>query len=291
MHLPSLALLASALVYAADPTPLVRGKLAAGDIPSAEAILEDQLRESGETAEYWKAASWVARGALYQKEFSTAKKWAEIALHGAEKALAGQSFDKNPDLEIAIGASLEVLGQIEAAKGNRKGAIEFFRMHLGFYKGAAIEKRLQKNMNLVRLTGAPAPPIDGQVPKSALIFLWAHYCGDCKAQAPVVIRAAEHFKSRGLQLIAPTQLYGSVDGKDAAPAEERAFIENTWTETYRGSASIPHPVDESAMLAYGASTTPALVLTDANGIVRWFRAGRITERQLQEEISKALGGR
>lgn len=280
--------LANLLFAATDPSAAIRGKLAAGDLPSAEAILEDYKRDAGETPAYWKGAGWLARGAFQQRDFVEARRWSNLALAGAEKALGNRRMDQEPDLELAIGAALEVEGQTLAAQGKRKDAEGFFKSHLELYRGTPVEKRLRKNWNALALTGQPAPPIAGKQPKAALIFLWAHYCGDCKAQAAILLRLSERFKRDGLTLIAPTQLYGSVDDKSAEPAEESAFIEKTWRETYGAGESVSHPIDPEAMLAYGASTTPTLVLTDRNGVVRLYRPGRLTVAQLERSIRSAL---
>lgn len=283
----SLILAVSAL--AADPTPLIRGKLAAGDLASAEAILEDYKRESGESAEYWKAASWLARGAQSQGACGDANRWAASTLAGAEKSLGLRKIESDANLETAIGASIEVRAKCLVSQGKRSEAVNLLQTSLDRWKGTALEKRIRKNHNALTLAGQKAPPVGGVEPKGAILFFWAHYCGDCKAQAPVVNRAAAKFAGRGLTLIAPTQLYGLIGDKhDVKPEDETAFIEKTWKETYGGDPGVSHPVDEAAMVRYGVSTTPTLVLVDKRGRVHSYQPTRLTEKELERRIEAAL---
>ena len=289
--MPAALLLAILSTVAADPTAAIRAKLGAGDWHSAEAILEDHKRDSGENPEYWKGASWLARGALSRRDYKTASAWAARAAEAVEKLIPAQTGHRkigDANLEIALGAAYEVTAQSLAASGKRAEAVAYLERREAVWGRSEIGKRLRKNLNALTLTRKSAPPIAGEQPKTALLFFWAHYCGDCKAQAPVVLRLAEKYAPKGLRLVAPTQLYGSVGDKDASPADESAFIEKTWIETYAASGTRAHPVDAAAMLAYGVSTTPTLALVDAKGIVRLYRPGRLTEQELDSRIADLL---
>src|SRR5262245_48699829 len=84
------------------------------------------------------------------------------------------------------------------------------------------------------LEGRPAPALDTQerlgprVPSLAelegrviLLFFWAHWCVECKAESAIIARLVEKYRSQGLTLIAPTQLYGYVTaGRAAQRAQE-----------------------------------------------------------------------
>jgi thiol-disulfide isomerase/thioredoxin len=53
-----------------------------------------------------------------------------------------------------------------------------------------------------------------------LMFFWAHWCVDCKAEAPIIANLKAEFAPKGLAVIAPTQLYGySAAGESAPPAK------------------------------------------------------------------------
>jgi hypothetical protein len=89
-------------------------------------------------------------------------------------------------------------------------------------------------------------------------------------------------------VVAPTRRRGDVNGKEATPAEEDAEIERVWKQSYAGLAGVPHPVDRAAMLAYGVSSTPTLVLIDRAGIVRLYCPFRLSEAVLARHIDAML---
>ena len=135
------------------------------------------------------------------------------------------------ELPIALGAAYEVLAQEMAAKGQQEAAVRLLRSALTRYGTTSIGPRLQKNLNLLALVGRPAPAIEetqflGPKPPAlaalkgspVLLFFWAHWCGDCKAEVPVIARLRQEFGSKGLVVMGPTQLYGyAAQGADAAP--------------------------------------------------------------------------
>jgi thiol-disulfide isomerase/thioredoxin len=269
---------------AADPIPGIRGKLAAGDLHSAEAIAEDYRRAEGETKLYWRAASWLARGYAQHQHWAQAEKWGQLTVEGSLRLLNGKPLDQEEDLEIALGAGYEALAKSYAATGRRAQAVQLLETQIEKWKGSPLEKRLRKNWNGLQLTGRAAPAIEGVQPKSALLFFWAHYCGDCTAQAPIVREIAQRFATRGLKLIAPTQRYGL----KPTVAEEDALIEQRWRE-YGFPADAARPVSEAAMRIYGVSSTPTIVLVDGRGLVRMYSPTRLTAEKLSAAISQMLG--
>ena len=51
-----------------------------------------------------------------------------------------------------------------------------------------------------------------------MAFFWAHWCGDCKQQLPILEQLHENYGERGVAILGPTQLYGYVSrGQDATP--------------------------------------------------------------------------
>jgi thiol-disulfide isomerase/thioredoxin len=144
-------------------------------------------------------------------------------------------------------------------------------------------------LNLLTLEGKPAPLVEpGTSGKPVLLFLWGHWCSDCTDQEPVIARIRQRYASKGLMLVAPTRWRGDVNGKSATPVEEDAEIERVWKESYAGLADVPHPVDRAAMLAYGVSSTPTLVLIDSSGIVRLYCPFRLSEAALARHIDDML---
>ena len=52
---------------------------------------------------------------------------------------------------------------------------------------------------------------------------------------------------------------------------------------------MPAPLSAANFIAYGASTTPTLVLIDRGGIVRYYHPGAASEAELTAHIRGVLG--
>jgi len=173
---------------------------------------------------------------------------------------------------------------------------------LAAFAKTGLVERIEKNINLIGLVGAPAPALDeahwlGPKPATlaalhghaVLLFFWAHWCPDCKAEAPVIERIARAYGRQGLVVIGPTRLYGyAARGEAATPAEETEYIDAVRRRFYAGLAEMAVPVSEAGFRAYGASTTPTLVLVDANGIVRYYHPGAVPEAELAARIDAVI---
>jgi thiol-disulfide isomerase/thioredoxin len=268
----------------------VRFKLSAGDLSSAEALVEDYHRANGANSEYAAAVSWLARGALTLGETETAARYLAETKALVAESLKTTRVDDDSFLEAAVGTSIEVEARIMAARGNRDKAVAFLESELPHWKSWWIAARIHKNLDLLTLEGQPAPELDAQYRGSpVLLFLWAHWCGDCKAQGPVIARLKQKFEPRGLRVLAPTRRYGDVPKIDHPTAEqEDQEIERVWQTSYAGLEGAPHPVSESIMLRYGVSSTPTLILIDREGIVRMYRPTRMTEADLSQRIEALL---
>jgi thiol-disulfide isomerase/thioredoxin len=286
-----LSLLLILVPASAAVTSDVRFKLSAGDLSSAEALVEDYYRANGANSEYAAAVSWLARGALTLGQTDAAVRYLSqtktlvAALLKNNKALAGDSF-----LDAAIGTSIEVEAHIMAVRGNRDRAVAFLESELPQWKTWWIEARIHKNLDLLTLEGQPAPELDAQYRGSpVLLFLWAHWCGDCRAQGPVIARLKQKYEPRGLRVLAPTRRYGEVPKIEHPSLEqEDQEIERVWNASYAALDGAPHPVSEAMMLRYGVSSTPTLVLIDRQGIVRLYRPTRMTEAELGQRIEALL---
>ena len=207
-------------------------------------------------------------------------------------------------LPIALGAAIEVQALALAGQGKRSEAIMTLQREIEHYKGTSIIMRLNKNMNLLSLEGQPAFPIESQEwlgPKTSLaalkgkpvvLFLWAHWCGDCKTQGPILDALVNKYKDSGITVIAPTQRFGYVEKrKPAGPAEELAYIERIRDQFYPWMKTVSAPVSDDLYLKYGVSTTPTYVMIDRDGKVSTYLPGQPTSEQLEPLIQKIVSSR
>lgn len=279
--IPALVLLlASALVVD------VRRALDAGNPHAAESLVQTFQKQQGVTPESLEAYSWLARGALARKQYDLAAKYAAETRKQVLARTTAAKLDTDPHMPIALGAAIEVQGQVLDATEGKSSAVTYLQSELSRYRNTSIRTRIQKSLNLLSLEGKPAPKLQGvQLPASrpVLLFFWAHWCPDCKAEAAVIAQMEREFPE--LAIIGPTQLYGyAAGGQEASPQEEQAWIQSVRKQFYSGISRMATPVSDENFKVYGASTTPTLVLIDRTGIVRLYHPGRMTADELRPKI-------
>lgn len=298
--------LCAAAVWAQQQVTLVdfvRGNDLAGNFAASEKGLAQYRSSRGITPEYLQALSWVGRDRLAHKDLDEAQKNAADVMKLSEAQLAHRKLDAEPLLPLALGAGIEVQAQSLAAQNRRDEAVVFLNEELKKYGNTSIHDRLQKNLNLLTLEGKPVPVLDvsqgiGSVkplPLSAhrghpvLLFLWAHWCSDCKNEIAIVKKLETAYGSRGLVVVAPTQHYGYVaGGQDAPRAVETKYIGEVYQKYYAGLGAIEVPLSEANFAKFGVSTTPTMVLVDGQGIVRLYNPGTATYETLAAKIDAAL---
>jgi thiol-disulfide isomerase/thioredoxin len=300
-RLLAVCLLASTLSFA-DVTTQVRTLLESNNFAAAEASLQSYRIQQGLTPDYLEALSWMARASLGAKRLDRAESYARQTETLSRQLLLKRPLDAEPHLPIALGAAIEVQAQLLAARGQQSEAVALLRRSLTAYRNTSIRPRLQKNLNLLNFAGSPAPPLKtaqylGPRPVAlsqlsgspVLLFFWAHWCGDCKAEGPVIAQLKSEFEPRGLALLAPTQLYGyAAQGEDAQPKDELAYVEQVWKHFYPALQNVPVPVSKENFNLYGASTTPTLVLLDRTGRVALYHPGVMPYEELRAAIEEAI---
>lgn len=288
---------ATLLPFPARAGDLVRGvrsKLSAADLASGQAAVEAYRKKAGVDAEYLDAVGWLARGAWMLGRTDLAS--------GYVAELRREVPSEKPEHLIALGAAIEVEGKLRLGRDGRGAAAAFFEGELARARDVALRSRVRKNLNLLTLEGQPAPALGladhvGPAPRPladlkgrpVLLFLYAPWCGDCKAEAPALARLSSTYAPKGLAVVAATRLYGpGQDGTPATPAEEKELVDTGWRESYPGLATVPVVLDTETMVTYGASATPTYVLVDRRGVVRLYAPTRLAESELARRIEELL---
>jgi thiol-disulfide isomerase/thioredoxin len=268
--------------------------VAAHQLPLALREVRATQAKQGSNAEIAAAISWLARGALEEKQITQADAYAMEARTMALRALGIRNVDSDPWLPTALGAAIEVHSQVLVVYGQRAEALAFLHQELNAWGHTSLKERIQKNINLLSLEGKPAPPLDGfnlasLKGRPVVLFFWAHWCPDCKADAPIIADVRKRFASRGLTVVGPTRLYGyAAAGDPATPATEKQYIEQIRQHYYAALEGMPTPISAANFEAYGASTTPTLVLLDRAGIVRLYHPGAMAEEELTSRVQALL---
>jgi thiol-disulfide isomerase/thioredoxin len=280
----------------------VRTALAQNNFSAADSFLTSYRSQNGVTPEYVEAYSWMARAALNAREYDQAAAYAKQTNALAVDLLKQRPLDAEPHLPQALGAAIEVQSQVLAARGQRTQAAALLQAALRTYGATSIRERLQKNLNLLSFDGKAAPALHteqflGSKPPTlahlkgspVLLFFWAHWCVDCKGEAPIITQLRSEYASKGLTVIGPTRLYGyTAQVQNAKPDDELTYIDAVRHRFYAGLLDMPVPISKYNFEVYGASTTPTLVLLDRAGKVAMYHPGAMPYDELKAEIEKVV---
>ena len=266
----------------------VRESIARNDLPRASEMIRSYRASKGVTPEAVESLSWMARAELAQKNLVQADKYAQETYKLSQDQLKTHPLLRDPNLQIALGAAIEVEANLLVTRGQRADAVTYLNDQLKTYYATPIRPRIQKNLNVLSLEGKHAPALEHvAIPagKPVMLFFWAHWCGDCKYEIPILARIKAEFVPKGLVFIAPTQKYGYVaGGEDAPPEVELPYIEKVRQQYYGAIIDTPAPVSEENFSRYGASTVPTFVLIDRSGIVKMYHPGGLTYEELRPRV-------
>ena len=293
---------ATAAAPSTPPTPLtgIRNKLSAGDLLSAESILEVWRAQHGEDGQYLVGLSWLARGALLMGDLDKAQHYvAQVRGRCADSLAHGVTLDKNHDIEIALGAVIEVEAQRLSRILGDAAAAAYLRGEIATHPGppVAFRSRIYKRLNMLTMVGEPAPEIVtedfvGRRPptlaalrgKPVLLFLWAEGCGDCRAQEATLAKVKKRYAAQDLEVLAVTRYYDDM----AQRATEKARVDSVWKAAYAEMGVTPIVLSTASMERYGVSSTPTFVFVDRKGIVRGYTPTRLTEPEFDKALAAIL---
>ncbi len=212
--------LTSAASARQSPTPppsdvdvrMIRFKISAGDLASAESILEYHRAEKGEDGDYLLGLAWVARGAALMGDWKAASSWAASAREMAESRLKTPAdYESNREAVYARGTAIEVRAQALAAAGKKREAVRYLEESSRAQEHAPfnLRARIWKRRNMIELAGKPAPVIRSEDHvgaefqsleslrgKPVVLFFWWESCGDCRMQARTLRRTVEKYAPR-----------------------------------------------------------------------------------------------
>jgi len=277
----------------------VRAAIAKNDLKGADTLVAKFRQANGTTPEALEALSWLGRGALAAGDNEAAVRYSQDTRQLVVAVLPTRPLASDPHLQTALGAAIETEGKALAAAGQRASGVLFLREQFARYRSTPIRARIQKNINLLSLEGQPAPPLKAREYLGApmpilkghpvILFFWAHWCPDCKAEAPIIAALEEQYRDRGLLVVGPTRHYGYAEkGVDATPAQELAHIEKVRQQYYGMIKGMAVPVSDEDALDYGMDATPTLVLVDRLGKVALYHPGKMTREELEPEIAKLV---
>jgi thiol-disulfide isomerase/thioredoxin len=281
---------------------LVRDALAAKDFERAEVLAVNEMANSKESPISIEAFSWLGRDLVSRKRWDEAMTYASRTYGIVEEQLKRRKLDDEPRLPIALGAAIEVQAQALAGQGRRSEAVMHLQREMEQYKGTSIIMRLNKNMHLVSLEGQNALPwasketLGPKAPtlaelrgKPVVLFLWAHWCGDCKTQGPLLESVVAKYRDSGITVIAPTQRFGYAEKRRPVGSdEELKYIEQVRDQFYPWMKNIPVPVSDEVYLNYGVSTTPTYVMIDREGKVSTYLPGQPTVEEIDALVQKIV---
>ena len=277
----------------------IRMKISAGDLPSAESILEVHRAEKGEDAEYLLGLAWLARGAALLGDWPSASRYAKSARELLSAGSARRRSTKTtPRRSTRWAPRSRSTRRRWPRRGRRRRRCALLDESARAQEKAPynLRARIAKRRNQIELVGRPprrsaptitlgaAPPtLESLRGRPACSFSGGSPAATARRRRRRCARPSRSTAPKGVAFVAPTRYYGTEER-----AEERAKIEKAWKEIYDLPASVTVPIGDAAMLRYGVSATPTFVFIDRKGVVTSYLPYRMTEERLSQAIDPLL---
>jgi thiol-disulfide isomerase/thioredoxin len=117
--------------------------------------------------------------------------------------------------------------------------------------------------------------------KVLVVNFWNPFCGPCRAEAPVLERAWEDLRGRGVLMVGVHYVGGTWPASDGA------------ARSYLRRFGITYPIleDPSSALAraFGIQGIPSTVVADSSGELRFRILGGVKPGQLQDLLARLSG--
>lgn len=280
----------------------VRAAMASGGIVEAERTLAAFRARYGSTPDAADALLWLARGALAARHYDKAYEYASGSREMALAILEASSSGRDRVYE-SIGQATEVLALVLVGQGGRSEAVSLLRRARETFDDTPAAPAIRNALGILSLSGQPAPALEAEmtlgsrlrepgtgIASPTLVFFWAHWCQECKAEGPMLERLLNKYRARGLEIVAPTRRYGFIDGAAhrATPDKELRHIRRIRDTFYDFLKQAPVPIADANYRAFGVSVVPLHVLTDRQGFIRLYHPGRIAEAELEAAIVSTL---
>jgi thiol-disulfide isomerase/thioredoxin len=156
----------------------------------------------------------------------------------------------------------------------------------------AVLNQPAKDLEMAYVVSGPKVNLAALRGRVVLLDFFAHWCGPCIADFPIVRDMQTRFASEGLTVLGLTGVYGYYQGqKPLTAAEEVQRMQDHFVKEYQVTWPMIFGVTKVNEKNYGVSYIPHIVLIDRAGVVRFAKVGSGDARELEQEIRKLLAER
>ena len=264
---------------AMDDLRMIRYKISAGDLPSAESILEVHRAEKGEDGEYLLGLAWVARGAALMGDWKAASRYAksarELALaklgtpRGLRRQLGGDLRARHRDRGRGAGAGRgrKEEGGDAIPRGEREGAgegaLQPARPDLEAPQPDRARGQKAPGFRAEDHLGARTPRRSSPCAESrSCSFSGGNPAATARCRRPALRRTVEKYAARRAS---PSSRRRASTRRTAPRRRRRSRRRGRRSTTFPTSVAVP--ISDEAMLRYGVSATPTFVFIDRKGVV------------------------